>query len=194
MSEIDSKSVQILDAALPVFIRFGFRKTTMADIARAARISRASLYLSFNSKEELFRAGSERAHAKTMNDVSVVLGRSGAIFDRINAAILTFQDGLIGPFGSSDNAKELFAANMELARDIEVDARKRLLGLLTKALRDAEDSREIDLSALNAEPADLAALIAAAMDGIKHTHSVGAHFERGTHLFIAVLKLATSPA
>jgi DNA-binding transcriptional regulator YbjK len=58
MSDRDVKSDHILDAALPVFVRYGFRKASMSDIARAAGISRASLYLSFNSKEELFRAGS----------------------------------------------------------------------------------------------------------------------------------------
>jgi AcrR family transcriptional regulator len=194
MSDLDSKSSQILDAALPVFIRYGFRKTTMADIARAARISRASLYLCFNSKEDLFRAGSQRAHTRTMQHVAGVLGRPGLIFDRINDAILTFQDGLIGPLSGSDNVEELFAANKELARDIEIDARNRLLSLLTDALTEAVENREIDLSALHCKPAALAALIAAAMDGIKHTHSVGADFERGTNLFIAMLKLSTQPS
>ncbi|MEN3148220.1 helix-turn-helix domain-containing protein [Neorhizobium sp. IRAMC:178] len=194
MYEIDSKSAQILDAALPVFIRFGFRKTTMADIARAAGISRASLYLCFNSKEELFRAGSLRAHSQSINDVAKTLGRSGSIFDRISAAVLAFQDGLIAPFGGSDNAEELFAANMELARDITADTRTRLLDLLTKALAEADKNREIDLTAVGSQPAALAALIAAAMDGIKHTHGVGPEFERGTHLFMALLKRATTPS
>lgn len=189
MSEFDSKSAQILDAALPVFIRFGFRKTTMADIARAARISRASLYLSFNSKEELFRAGSTRAHSKTMSDVTETLARAGSIFERIAAAILTFQDGLIAPFGGSDNAQELFAANMDVARDVTLDAQKQLLDLLTTALSEAVEHREIDLTRLGSQPADLAALIVAAMDGIKHTHGVGPEFERGCSLFIALLKL-----
>ena len=35
MSDPDAKSDHILDAALPVFVRHGFRKTSMADIARA---------------------------------------------------------------------------------------------------------------------------------------------------------------
>src|SRR4051812_18866700 len=43
MNQNDQKSEGILDAALPVFVRHGFRKTSMADIARAAGISRAAL-------------------------------------------------------------------------------------------------------------------------------------------------------
>ena len=193
MNETDSKTDLILDAALPVFVRFGFRKTTMADIARAAKISRASLYLCFNSKEELFRAGSKRAHSRTMDDVKAALDRPGSIFDRITAAIRVFQEGLITPFGGSHSAEELFAASAELAPDIALEARARLLDLLTKALSEAEKTREIDLTTLQTQPTELAALVVAAMDGIKHTHGAGPEFEGGIRLFMALLKLGTAP-
>jgi AcrR family transcriptional regulator len=193
MNETDSKTDLILDAALPVFVRFGFRKTTMADIARAAKISRASLYLCFNSKEELFRAGSKRAHSRTMNDVTAALARPGGIFDRMTTAIRTFQEGLIAPFAGSHNADELFAAGNELAPDIALEARARLLDLLIKALSEAEENREIDLTALQTQPTELAALVVAAMDGIKHTHGSGPEFEGGIRLFMALLKLGTAP-
>ncbi len=46
----------VLDAALLVFARYGYRKASVEDIARAADISRPGLYLHFPSKQELFRA------------------------------------------------------------------------------------------------------------------------------------------
>ncbi|WP_105437957.1 TetR/AcrR family transcriptional regulator [Neorhizobium sp. T25_13] len=193
MNETASKTDLILDAALPVFVRFGFRKTTMADIARAAKISRASLYLCFNSKEELFRAGSKREHLSTMNNVKAALDRSGSIFDRTTAAIRAFQEGLITPFGGGHNAEELFAASTELAPDIALEARARLLDLLIKALSEAEKTREIDLATLQTQPTELAALVVAAMDGIKHTRGAGPEFEGGIRLFMALLKLGTAP-
>ncbi len=51
----------LLDAALGVFMRFGYRKTSMQDIADAAQISRQGLYLHFAAKEQLFRAVVEHA-------------------------------------------------------------------------------------------------------------------------------------
>ncbi|HEY0747971.1 MAG TPA: helix-turn-helix domain-containing protein, partial [Steroidobacteraceae bacterium] len=45
----------MLDAAVSIFARFGFRKASMDDVARAAGVSRQGLYLSFANKEELFR-------------------------------------------------------------------------------------------------------------------------------------------
>lgn len=134
MENEDRKSALILDSALPVFARYGFQKTTMADIARATGISRASLYLAFNSKEELFRAGSARAHERTMSVVEDALGRTGDVVDRMAAAISAFQEGLIAPFSKSENAKELFDTNLKLAKDITIAARSKLLDLLANAL------------------------------------------------------------
>src|SRR3954462_13040389 len=47
---------ELLEAALGVFLRYGFRKTSMEEVARAARLSRQALYLHFANKESLFQA------------------------------------------------------------------------------------------------------------------------------------------
>src|SRR5262245_5573714 len=46
---------KILDAATGVFVRYGFKKTSMDDVARAAGLSRQGLYLHFPNKVDLFR-------------------------------------------------------------------------------------------------------------------------------------------
>jgi AcrR family transcriptional regulator len=193
MEKQGHKSALILDAAIPVFARYGFQKTTMADIARAAEISRASLYLAFNNKEELFRAGSARAHEQTMSDVEAALGRTGDVVDRIAAAISAFQEGLIAPFSKSENAKELFDINMQLAADITTAARSKLLDLLAKALSNAQAQGEIDLKPIGASPLDVAALIAAAMDGIKHSFNADGPSVEALSLLMRILSLALTP-
>jgi AcrR family transcriptional regulator len=45
----------ILMAATPIFLRYGFKKTSMDDVARAAGVSRQGLYLYFDTKDLLFR-------------------------------------------------------------------------------------------------------------------------------------------
>jgi len=52
---IDSRQDALLDAAVGVFARYGFRKTSMDEVARAAGVSRQGLYLQFLDKEALFR-------------------------------------------------------------------------------------------------------------------------------------------
>ena len=44
---------RILDAAADLFIRFGFDKTTVSDIASQAGVSKGAIYLHFDSKENL---------------------------------------------------------------------------------------------------------------------------------------------
>lgn len=190
--QTDQKVDLILDAALPVFVRFGFRKTSMADIARAAGISRASLYLSFSRKEELFRAGSIRAHTRTLKKVAAALQDKGSAFDRMEKAIAAFQSELIGPFGSSADAEELFAANMALAADITLDARARLVEMLAQSLTTAAENKEINLKPLQAPPAQLANIIVAAMDGIKHAKGDGSNLQADTRLFMRLLQEAVT--
>ena len=189
----DQRAAHILDTARPVFVRYGFRKTSMTDIARAAGISRASLYLIFNSKEELFRAGSARAHARTMVEVETALAGQGGVFSRMEMAIAAFQRGLIAPFGGSADAKELFDANMALAKDITLDARTKLLSLLSRTLADSATQREIDLDAVKAHPVDLARIIVAAMDGIKDAQGASSNLENGTKLLMRLLQAAMTP-
>jgi AcrR family transcriptional regulator len=192
MMQTDQKIMQILDAALPVFVRFGFRKTSMADIARAAGISRASLYLCFKSKEELFRAGSMQAHSRTMAKVEAVLADEGSALERIERAIAVFQRELIAPFSGSSSVDELFAINMELAADITLEARRKLLSLLAQTLNAATRNKEIDLDSLQVQPAQLAHIIVAAMDGIKHAQGDGSSLEDDAKLFMRLLRMAVT--
>lgn len=50
----DEREQRILDAALSLFIYYGYDKTTIADIALKAGISKGAIYLHFKSKTELF--------------------------------------------------------------------------------------------------------------------------------------------
>ena len=51
--QVDKKT-KILTAALSVFLRYGYRRVNMNDIAEAAGISRPALYILFRNKEEIF--------------------------------------------------------------------------------------------------------------------------------------------
>ncbi|SON55181.1 Toluene efflux pump ttgABC operon repressor [Hartmannibacter diazotrophicus] len=46
----------IVAAATPIFLRYGFARTTMADIAKVSRLTRPTLYLTFPDKESVFQA------------------------------------------------------------------------------------------------------------------------------------------
>lgn len=51
-----AKPLQILDAARELFLRDGFGATSMDMVAKAAGVSKATIYAHYSSKEELFAA------------------------------------------------------------------------------------------------------------------------------------------
>ena len=57
-----SPRTRILDAAMLVFRRQGFRRSSIEQAAEAAGLTRQALYHHFKSKEALFRAVIERLH------------------------------------------------------------------------------------------------------------------------------------
>lgn len=168
MASNDQKIRLIQDAALALFSRYGFRKTSMLDIAREAGISRAALYLSFCSKEEVFRSLSIRLHEEVMERVEAEFAQAGAVLARVERALLTFMLGLTEPVTHSPHGQELFDANMALAADITGSAQSRLLDLLEESLAGAANAGEIDLAASGVSAQELAKMIFCAANGIKH--------------------------
>lgn len=55
-SSNDSIESRVLDAASELFVRFGYDKTTMNDIAREAGVAKSTIYLRWKKKEDLFEA------------------------------------------------------------------------------------------------------------------------------------------
>ena len=67
MLDKDEVKDAIVNVARHIFSRFGFRKTTMDEIAIASRKGKSSIYYYFASKEEIFKAVVEK-DASIMKD------------------------------------------------------------------------------------------------------------------------------
>jgi len=65
----------VLDAAAECYLRLGVTKTTAADIARSAGISRATLYRRYGSHESIFHAVLERESIAMAAEAAPVLAR-----------------------------------------------------------------------------------------------------------------------
>jgi AcrR family transcriptional regulator len=74
------RQAAILAAAVKVFFQFGYRKTSMEDVAAAAEVSRPTLYLQFRNKERLFRAALEYLIEEMLVSIRrVAANRKGAV-------------------------------------------------------------------------------------------------------------------
>ncbi|PIF05120.1 MAG: TetR family transcriptional regulator, partial [Draconibacterium sp.] len=61
----DTNRENILKIAREIFSKYGYKKTTLDDIASAVRKGKSSLYYYFKSKEDLF-------HAVIMKEVEIL--------------------------------------------------------------------------------------------------------------------------
>ncbi|MEJ5357939.1 MAG: TetR/AcrR family transcriptional regulator [Desulfobacterales bacterium] len=73
---VERRRRQIADAAVQLFIRNGFHKTTTRQIARAAGISIGSLYEYFTCKEDILYLVCEQIHAEMENGVAQAMAHA----------------------------------------------------------------------------------------------------------------------
>ena len=64
---------RIVHAATQIFGRFGFKKTTVNDIAHLLRKGKSSIYYYFNSKEEIFEAVVNKEAPQFDEEINVIL-------------------------------------------------------------------------------------------------------------------------
>ena len=81
-----TKLDRVVAAAADQFIRHGYTRTTMGDIARAAEISRPALYLLFPGKEQIFEAVVRDLNRERMAEIETALEACETLPDRLFTA------------------------------------------------------------------------------------------------------------
>jgi TetR/AcrR family transcriptional regulator of autoinduction and epiphytic fitness len=111
---------RVLAVALEVFGRYGFRKASMDEIARAAGMSRQGLYLHFASKDELFRAAVRQELDTALAEVSRCLDEEGvALEPRVVAALDAWLGRYVGSMLAPDIGNLLHDPAMQLGDMVE---------------------------------------------------------------------------
>lgn len=112
---------RILAGARIAFLRFGFERSSIADIARGAGVSRTALYHYFPGKEEVLRAVVDELHAATFQASLEVLTELQPL-DAVLIGLLEAKFGrILALLTDSPHGAEL------------VDATHRLTGPATRA-------------------------------------------------------------
>ncbi|GGK73909.1 TetR/AcrR family transcriptional regulator [Mangrovihabitans endophyticus] len=124
---------QVLAAALQTFARFGYRKTSMEDVARAAAISRPGLYFLFSSKPDLFRAAVVQALDGDVTAAQHTLADTRRpLHDRLIEAFDLWTGRYIGPM--TREVATLMDTNPELLGPVIADYPGRFAALVTEAV------------------------------------------------------------
>jgi AcrR family transcriptional regulator len=130
----DPRRRKLMETAMTVFTRYGFRKTSMDEVAQAANVSRQGLYLHFATKEELFRAAVEHtldtwleAAAEGLADASLPLER------RLVRGFDAWVGPYIGMIGAG--ATDLVEASKELLGPVVMEREAAFVDAVAKTLR-----------------------------------------------------------
>lgn len=159
--EIDRQAL-ILDAAFGAFAAYGYKRTTMEDIARASGLSRTALYQYFRSKEDIFRSLSEAYFATAMRDMEAALMAPGQTAEAALYAAFVAKDGaMMEAVFATPHGAELMDAGISAAPELVRRASATTAALLCRWLRLRGLSADL-------EPAEsLAETIVAALVGLK---------------------------
>ncbi|GAB2809603.1 TetR/AcrR family transcriptional regulator [Actinoallomurus bryophytorum] len=100
----DPKRAAVLAAAVEVFGRYGFQKTSMETVAKSAGISRPGLYLLFPNKEQLYRATMQGVMERAQQAMEACFAdQTRSPQERVVAAL----DALMGPYVETQVARDL---------------------------------------------------------------------------------------
>lgn len=163
----DPRRDVILQAAFKVFITYGFRRTSMGDIATAAGLSRPALYQHFDSKADIFRAYVALMKEKTLQAIGSAFAGQGEFKDELASAL----DGaFLSPhrlISDSPHGDELVGVNKQIASDLFADWMREAEAAFSEALAAEAQAGRLDFTSSGLDPARLARLIINAMEGIK---------------------------
>ncbi|MAY87424.1 MAG: TetR family transcriptional regulator [Pseudooceanicola sp.] len=160
----DPRQQAILDAAWHCFAAYGFRKTSMDDIARAAQMSRPALYQHYRNKEDIFRSLAAWYYDQAVIDVGAALAGQGDVQGALRAAMATQGAEIVKAMLSSPHGMDLIDSTKTTAADIVTEGEARLTAVYADWLAAQAQAGRVRLSA----PAEqVAQTITAAMKGLK---------------------------
>ncbi len=130
MAADDSRKTQILDAALEKFLTYGVAKTSMADIAGEAGVSRPALYLHYANKEAIFSACIERVLDRATTAALAALHNPGSVAEQLDGYLQRAVGDLTEHLRRS-HGLDLIEAKTGYAKDVfERDLRRTRKGLM----------------------------------------------------------------
>jgi AcrR family transcriptional regulator len=131
---------QIVQVARKIFTRYGFRKTTMEEIASASRMGKSSIYYYYPSKEDIFKAVVEREATELKEALDKTLHTGEAPIHKLKSYIL-FRLHHVRTLGNfyaalNDEALSHFEFIMDIRRKFDQDELQVVREILEEGLRD----------------------------------------------------------
>lgn len=158
----------ILIAAQSIWIHYGFRRTSMEEIAAEAGISRSGLYHHFRNKEAIFRALATALQEAALQETERV---AKAPEWELEARLVAMLQAKLGRFHAlfhdTRHGQELIDESSRLCGEEIAAAHRRYQRLIASVLESAESAGELSLARRGLTPSAAADFLIDCGEGLK---------------------------
>lgn len=188
----DTKNA-ILGAALNCFSNYGFRKTTVEDIASEAGVSRPTLYAYFKNKKAILRTVSECMHSDTLRSIETQLRSDAPLAAKLEESFWVWSEPFMSTLFGKPHGAELIEANSSLASDISENARESFVSLLATELEKQFADGQLDLTVVDLNAARAAEFLVFALNGLSRGEADERTYRDRLKVLVSVFLTATNP-
>ncbi|MEM7098760.1 MAG: TetR/AcrR family transcriptional regulator [Pseudomonadota bacterium] len=183
----------LLRAALETFSAYGFKRTSLDEIARQANVSRPTIYTYFKNKEDILRAVSQGIHDATLSAIDEALNSEQDLSRRLTEAFWAWSKPFMGILFGSRHGAELIGAGSAIAADISINARDRFCALLAETLRRAHQNKNIDLTRGSLTVEDAAEYLVLSLNGLSSGEADEQTYRKRLNTLVRVFLTAVRP-
>ncbi len=172
------KRTEIVRASVDVFLRYGYARTTMGDIAAAAKISRPTLYDAFPSKEEVFAAAVYEMDARSYAEMRAALPRHRTLETKLRYVCKKWGAHGFDITAVHPDARDLFDLRFAAVREMYERFCAFVAGLIQEAVAKAT---------VRSTARELARSLVFSMRGLEEAATDGADMRRLIDLQVSLL-------
>ncbi|MEM9176859.1 MAG: TetR/AcrR family transcriptional regulator [Myxococcota bacterium] len=188
MSEApDPRREAILESAYKAFALYGYRRTSMEEIARGTGVSRASLYLQFANKEEIFRGLVERVHQSALDAAESALEGDAPLASRLEDALVAKVGRLLDVVSESPHGEEIVDESSRTCGDLVLASSERFQKMLAKAIAGAVRAGELRLTGTGLSAPAAAELLRLSATGLKYGSADAREYRKRTRQLVRVV-------
>src|ERR1700732_5306251 len=166
--ESSGKPNAIVLAALELFARYGYRKTSIDDIAQAAQVAKRTVYLHFENKAAVFLAILEYLGDQVRKRCAVAERAAGTAVGRLTGLLDAYFGMGFELFSKSEHMPELEETFSKLAQSRIGDLNTEYHGGLARFLRSLEKTGEIGGPPAGLTVEQCVQILMRAAEGAKH--------------------------
>jgi len=136
---------RIIEAARIVFAKYGYKKTTMDDIAIGAQKGKSSIYYYFKSKEEIFEAVVETESKLLFDDILRSINHPIPAKEKFRIYVFTRLNKIRELSNFYDVLEYNFISPLEFIEELQVKYYQREISILQDILTEGVKKREFNI-------------------------------------------------